>query len=107
MLFGKGHINKAISSILLVALLLIHSVKLLHSHPVNTLASKDIHSSIAKNSPDCNICSYQLAKDTDTPVICNNGAAVPEQNIFNPGSIVYYKNISYSAFESRGPPSCI
>ena len=108
MLFGNKYTGKAISSILLVVLLLIHSVRLLHSHPTNSFCSKDGHSSsVAETSSDCSICNYQLAKDAD------DHANFPEHVGF-PGEISihlplgsFHKTLFYPAFESRGPPSGI
>ena len=105
MLFGKKYISKAISSVLLVVLLLIHSVKLLHSHPSNGFCSKDHHnSSVVKNSSDCSVCSYQLASDTEAQGFFQHEVYVSYQNFIqlHPGS--FYKTSFYSAFEGRGPP---
>jgi len=109
MLFGHSNINKAVSSLLLVILLLIHSVKLLHSHAANTFSSNEIHKhgSIVKNLSDCSICNYQLAKDIDDPFCYHEEACTPRTSISNSQLIEFYKGISYSAFESRGPPARI
>ena len=108
MLFKKGNINKTISATLLLLLLFIHSVKLLHSHPGNTL-SKEIHkhNAIIKSGSDCSICNYQLAKDTDALFSDDDRAYIPKTNPLNSPLIEFYKRISYSAFESRGPPDGI
>ena len=105
MLFKRGNINKAISATLLLLLLFIHSVKLLHSHPGNTL-SKEIHkhNAIIKSGSDCSICNYELAKDIDDLFSDGDRASIPEPTILNSPLIEFYKRISYSAFESRGPP---
>ena len=74
MLFERNYIKKAFSAILLVMLLAIHSIRLLHSHPTNTIfldhscnnAALDINdNSETANLSDCSICSYQLGKDAD------------------------------------------
>lgn len=105
MLYGKKYTGKAISSLLLVALLLIHSVRLLHSHPNNSFCSKDIHSnSVIKNSADCCICNYQLAKDTDAQNNFEDEVKVPVQNIIGQHVVSFYKTSSCYAFVSRGPP---
>lgn len=105
MLLGKNHISKAISSVLLVVLLLVHSVKFLHSHPGNGSCSKDLHSSsVVKNSSDCSVCNYQLAKDTVAQVFFQHEPHVPCQNLIQPHLDSFYKTSFHSAFEGRGPP---
>ena len=89
-LFKNRYIHKCISAILLVILLLIHSIKLLHTHSSNNSFSNHIcsgncfekndNSDLAKSSSDCGICNYQLTKDADDlvyPGFCN---PVIEQN---------------------------
>lgn len=108
MLFGNGYTSKAISSILLVALLLIHSVRLLHSHPNDTFCSKDLQSSsVVKNTSDCNVCSYQLAKDTDEKNYFDFETYVLFEDIIDQHLVSFYKPSLSSAFENRGPPPCI
>jgi hypothetical protein len=107
MLFGNGYTSKAISSILLVALLLIHSVRLLHSHANDTFCSKDLQSSsVVKNNPDCSVCSYQLAKDTDAQNSFDYDTYVLFEDIIGQHLESFYKPLFSSAFENRGPP-CI
>lgn len=108
MLFGNRYTSKAISSILLVALLLIHSVRLLHSHPNDAFCSKDPRSSsVIKNNPDCSVCTYQLAKDTDAKNCFNYEIYVLFQAIIDQHLVSFYKPSFSSAFENRGPPPCI
>lgn len=108
MLFGKKYISKAISSGLLLALLLMHSVKLLHSHPNKNSCSKDIHgNSIVKNSPDCNVCSYQVAKDADDHTYCDYKLYTPGRNLISKSLVSFYKPSFFPAFEGRGPPQVI
>lgn len=108
MLRGNKYISKALSSILLAVLLLIHSVRLLHSHPNNSICSKETHSSsVAKNSSDCSICSYQLAKDASAEVYFPQKMQFNYQTSFDLRLSISYKTAFNSVFESRGPPSGI
>lgn len=117
MLFNGNNIKKTISSVLLVTLLLIHSIKLLHTHASNSsFANHDCKSNelnkndnfkFAKSSPDCSICSYQLNKDADDleyPVFCIRGS---EQKDHNTRLISFQKLTFHRAFETRGPPAAI
>jgi len=112
MLFKSTYINKAISAVLLVLLLLIHSIKLLHAHSTNSFFSdhdwkgldKKNTQEFATSSSDCSICSYQLGKDADDlvyPIFCTPG---PDQINFNARLISFQKFSFYTAFENRGPP---
>lgn len=108
MFFGNKYVSKAMSSVLLVALLLIHSVKLLHSHPNNSFCSKDTHShSVVKNSSDCSVCAYQLVKDADDQAYFPHNACIPGESFIHLQLGSFYNSSFYSAFESRGPPSGI
>lgn len=116
MLFDRDYIKKAFSAILLVMLLAIHSVKLLHAHPTNTIflnhscdkAVLDINDNAEAWSPsDCSICSYQLSKDADWLACISDTAPATEHNIFNPFLPSFDKFSFYTAFENRGPPSII
>ena len=100
------------SAVLLVMLLFIHSIKLLHKHPVNSFFSHDdcnnafdLNNSSEKiNSSECSICSYQLSKDADDlvyPSFCNYKS---EPIGFNIQLISFHKFSCHSAFENRGPP---
>ena len=105
MLFGKEYTTKALSTVLLVALLLIHSVRLLHSHPNNSFCSKEGNgNSVIKNSSDCSVCNYQLAKDTDAQHFLDYEKRVYAHHIIREQLVSFYKNSFRSAFEGRGPP---
>ena len=114
MFFDRSYIRKAISALLLVMLLLVHSIKLLHTHTSNNSFSnhncgksgldKNNIATVAKSSPDCSVCSYQLSKDADdmvNPSFCN---IKPEPEDANTQFISFRKIASLSAFENRGPP---
>jgi hypothetical protein len=104
LVLSKGYyINKVVSTVLLVVLLFIHSIKLLHSHS-NDNISENSHSEIFKSSPDCNICSYQLNKDADDLTAHVFSDFLFEQSAFNPQLISFHRLSFYSAFETRGPP---
>ena len=114
MLFKREYTRKAFSAILLVMLLFIHSIKLLHTHPVNIFFTGhscnstllDINDgSENANSSDCSICNYQLSKDADDLTYVSNNNDVTEQNIFNSALISFHKFSFHTAFENRGPPS--
>ena len=73
-LFSRQNIKKIFSGTLLIVLLIVHSIKLLHTHSYcNFYSAKEIHGSYdkissseeSKLSPDCEICNYQITKDTD------------------------------------------
>jgi hypothetical protein len=95
-------------------LLLIHSIKLLHTHQGNNSFShhncngncfeKNDSSDLAKSSSDCSICNYQVTKDADDLVyhaFCNFD---DEQINFNSRLISFQKYSFHTAFENRGPP---
>ena len=97
-----------------MVLLLIHSIKLLHTHQGNNSFShdncsgncfeKDEGSDLAKSSSDCSICNYQVTKDADDlvyPEFCN---FYDEQINFNSRLISFLKYSFHTAFENRGPP---
>jgi hypothetical protein len=117
MLFNGNYINKAISSVLLVMLLLVHSIKLLHTHSGNNSFSnhncrsnaldKNAIYQFAKSSADCSICNYQIGKDADDLVYPALFSPVPEQMDFNLRLISSYKPSHPSLLESRGPPAFI
>ncbi len=104
MLFKRNHINKAVSAILLVMLLFIHSVKLLHTHTGDHL-SKNNQSVIIKSSADCSICSYQLSKDADDVVHLSFCEYEPQSVNFDTPLISFHKNSFHTAFENLGPPN--
>ena len=114
MLFKGNHINKAISAALLVLLLLIHSIKLLHTHSNNSFflnhsckgnePDKNDHSQVAKSFADCSICSYQLGKDADDLVYPASDICNPERQLFNTPLLSFHKLSFHTAFENRGPP---
>lgn len=106
MLFKRSHIGKIVSAGMLVMLLLIHSIKLLHSHSSDDFY-KDNHSAIVKSSSDCSICCYQLNKDADDlvyPSICEYDHAPIS---FNTQLTSFHKFSFHPAFENRGPPFSI
>lgn len=116
MLFERNYIKKAFSAILLVMLLAIHSTKLLHSHPANTIflnhscdnAALEINdNSVTAILSDCSICSYQLGKDADDLAYVLDTAPATEHNLFNSSLLPFHKFSFYTAFENRGPPSII
>jgi len=114
MLYKSNYTNKAISAVLLVLLLFIHSIKLLHTHSSDNFFSnhscksngldKNDHSQVAKSSADCSICNYQLSKDADDLVYPTSDICKPEQQLFNTQLISFHKLSFHTAFENRGPP---
>jgi len=114
-LFKNRYIHKCISAILLVILLLIHSIKLLHTHSSNNSFSNHIcsgncfekndDSDFGQSASDCSICNYQLTKDADDlkdPTFCSPIAQQMDQSI---RSISFHKFSHPSALEDRGPPA--
>src|SRR4026207_563196 len=99
MLFKSNYIKKAVSAILLVTLLFIHSIKLLHSHSSNSFFSNHDCNSLdkkntyefAKSSSDCSICNYQLSKDTDGLVYPAFISSVTESQNFNTRIFSFHK----------------
>ena len=98
-------------------LLLIHSIKLLHTHQGNNSFShhdcsgncfeKGESSDLAKSSSDCGICNYQLTKDADDlvyPEFCN--PAIELSDLVT-SSISFDKFSHPSSLEDRGPPVLI
>jgi len=116
-LFKNRYIHKCISAILLVVLLLIHSIKLLHTHSSNNSFSNHIcsgncfeindDSDLGQSSSDCGICSYQLGKDADDLAHDPDTTPATELNIFNSFLLSFHKFSFHTAFENRGPPSII
>lgn len=104
MLFKRSHINKAVSAAMLVILLLIHSIKLLHSHSNDNFCS-DSRSAIIKSFSDCSICSYQVNKDADYPFCPAISEYEVELISFNTSLITLYNDSFHTAFETRGPPA--
>lgn len=97
-------------------LLAIHSIKLLHSHPTNTIflnhscnkATLDINDNAEKgNLSDCSICSYQLSKDADHLARVFSTVPTTEHTIFNSFLLSFHRFSFHTAFENRGPPSTI
>lgn len=117
MLFNGNYIKKAISSVLLVILLLIHSIKLLHTHSGNNSFAnhncigncfeKNDNAELAKSSSDCSICNYQLTKDADDLVYPAFFSPITEQLTFNTSLISFHKLSHPSSLENRGPPANI
>jgi len=115
MLFKNNYIHKCISAMLLVVLLLIHSIKLLHTHPGNNsfvnhncsgnCFEKSDNSDLTRSSSDCSICNYQLTKDADAFVCPAFFNPVTEQINFNTSLIFSYKPSHPSSLENRGPPA--
>jgi len=116
-LFKNNYIHKCISAILLVVLLLIHSIKLLHTHSSNNSFSNHICSgncfekskvsNSGKSSSDCDICNYQLTKDADDlkePAFCS---LITQQIDLCTRSISFHKFSYPSVLENRGPPAQI
>jgi hypothetical protein len=95
-------------------LLLIHSIKLLHTHSRDNSFShhtwsdscleKNDNSDPAKSSSDCSICNYQLTKDADDLVFPGSCNPVIEQNDLIARSILFDKFSHPSSLENRGPP---
>ena len=97
-------------------LLAIHSIKLLHSHPANTIflnhscnkAAFDINDkSETGNLSECSICNYQLSKDAAHLACVSDTAPATEHTIFNSLLLSFHTDSFYTAFENRGPPSII
>ena len=115
MLFKSNYIKKAVSAILLVMLLFIHSIKLLHTHSNNNSFSihdcsgncfeKNDNSELANSSSDCSICNYQLTKDTDDLVYSAFISPVTEPQNFNTRIFLFHKFSHPSSLENRGPPA--
>ena len=116
-LFKNNYIHKSISAILLVMLLLIHSIKLLHTHPGNNSFSnhdcsgncfeKNDNSELAKSFSDCSICNYQLTKDADDLVCLSFCSPLTEEIDLKIRSFSYHTFLPPSVLENRGPPSLI
>jgi hypothetical protein len=97
-----------------VTLLLIHSIKLLHTHQGNNFFShhdcsgicieKNDNSDLARSSSDCGICNYQLTKDADDFVYPGSWNSIIEQKDLLERSISFEKFSHPSSLEDRGPP---
>lgn len=105
MLFRNKYLNKAISAALLGLLLLIHSIKLLHTH--SSVSSHDVHKNSSAVNPnvDCNICDYQLSKDADETVYTIAELQRHEHSDIHTQLILSYTYSFHTALENRGPPA--
>jgi hypothetical protein len=112
-LFSKQNIKKIFSGTLLIVLLLVHSVKLLHTHSYcNFYSSKEVHDSCdkissskeSKFSPDCEICSYQITKDTDHSFYLADHICKIERTDFYTCSVSAGSQQTSFSFDGRGPP---
>jgi hypothetical protein len=116
-LFSWDYTNKVMAGSMLILLLLIHSIKLLHTHSFPACNNSDNerlkvsnqtgYNAVEKCQPDCEICNYLIAKDADDSF----KPALPEESIarqiFN-GPLLFNTSIVYHfTAESRGPPSCV
>ena len=98
-------------------LLLIHSIKLLHTHQGNNSFSvhicsgncleKNESSDPAKSFSDCGICNYQITKDAGDIVYPEFYNPVIEQGDLINRSISFDKFSYPSSLENRGPPVLI
>ena len=98
-------------------LLLIHSIKLLHTHQGNNSFShhdcsgncfeKNDNPDPAKSSSDCGVCNYQLTKDADDLVYPGFCSLVIEQKHLTGRSNSFEKFSHPSTLEDRGPPVLI
>lgn len=102
---------------MLILLLLVHSIKLLHTHSfpayINSVSEKlkvsnqALFSVLEKNQPDCEICHYLIAKDADDSFKQD----LPEQlialQIFNSPLLFNTSFVHQFAIESRGPPTIV
>jgi len=98
-------------------LLLLHSIKLLHTHSRDNSFShhdcsgncfeKNDNSDLARSSSDCGICNYQLTKDADDLVYPGSWNLVIEQKDLIERSISFEKFSHPSTLENRGPPVLI
>ena len=112
-LFSRQNIKKIFSGTLLIVLLLVHSIKLLHTHSYcNFYSSKDIHGSFnkvliseeSKFSTDCEICNYQITKDTDHSFYLADAICKIERTCFYNCSVSAGSQQTSFSFGSRGPP---
>lgn len=98
-------------------LLLIHSIKLLHTHSGNNSFSNHICSDScfekndnpesAKTFSDCSICNYKLAKDADDlvfPELCN---LIIKQIDLGTSAVSFDKFTLRYILENRGPPEVV
>lgn len=112
-MFFYGHyIRKTVAGSLLIVLLFIHSVKLLHNHCSRQLDCKQItgHTdsvSASSVSSDCDICNYQVAKDTEHAFAEMDIKIARADTIFNAGLIVNGESSFITSFDTRGPPAFV
>lgn len=104
MLWSRQYINKFFSGSLLIVLLIVHSIKLLHSHNYNQLHS-DREAKVESKVADCEICNYQISKDTDNSSSFIEHIDKIEQIISYDEYILTTSKIFHSKAESRGPPA--
>ena len=105
-----NYIKKAVPVAMLAILLLVHGIKLFHSHAANGFFHDDKSSvcdsgSIA--SSECKICAYQLSKDADHSLHIQNDNPGAELIIHEPELVSFHKLSVRNVFENRGPPSVI
>ena len=112
-LFSRHNIKKLFSGTLLIVLLLVHSIKLLHTHSYcNFYSAKEFHNSSnkmvsgegSKLSPDCEICSYQITKDTDNSFYLDDHICKIDRTDFYTCSVAAGSHHLCFSIENRGPP---
>jgi hypothetical protein len=114
MFLERTHIKKIVSTIFLILLLFVHSVKLLHTHSYNTfftrsagnetIFNKSYISDVGKHPSDCEICNYQITKDADHLIFVSNSDFNKESVSYTTVFILHRSLPFFSSFESRGPP---
>lgn len=114
MFFNRNDINRKVAGALLFTLIFIHGVKLLHTHSYNLFSSTQLqlHTEVLNTedgpssyySGDCEICNYQLTKDSDHffADIGNDKPAFFKNYV--PQLTLFIKLSPFSSFENRGPP---
>jgi hypothetical protein len=95
-------------------LIFIHGVKLLHTHSYNLFSSTQLQlntevlntldDSSSYYSGDCEICNYQLTKDSDHffAGISDDKPGFFTNHLYQ---LIFFRKLSpFSSFENRGPP---
>lgn len=74
-----SYFKKAGASIFILLLVFIHAVKALHTHEISVISANVItkNATAVKADFSCNICDFQIAKDSDA-IVSDVQIAAPE-----------------------------
>jgi len=91
--------------LLLIAILLIHIVKVFHTHPLPGFSDHHATTVVLQKADDCLICDYQFTKDTYYSIPLSAITAQPVSTVFS----MFYSSRTPSStglnYTNKGPPA--